>query len=321
MRTIFNTLIVFFFVIQIQAQEKLISGTVISGSDGLPLPGVSIVIQNTVKGTNTDFDGKYELKVKETDVLEFSSLGFQSKTVSIGDESVIDVILEEDDALLDEVVVVGYGTRKRRRIGKGRRRSFKTNSALQGTVSGVNISNSNGSVGAAPTIRVRGASSVSAGSSPLIIIDGVVMGNDPKILSSIDPNDIESIEVLKDATSSAIYGSNAANGVIVASAKKTTNITNNIPVRIEESEEEVKKSLGIGESYAEIKENTFKKTLLAPYSTFSIDVDNASYSNVRRMINNGIKVTPNAVKIEEMINYFDYQYEQPQGEHPFAIHT
>lgn len=191
------------FAICLNVQAKTITGKV-SDTDNLALPGVNVIIKGTSTGTTTDMDGKYSIEAEEGDILIFSFVGFKRKEIKIAKESVINVVLEQDSASLDEVVAVGYGY--------------------------------------APGVQIRGYASPQA-------------------------------------------------------------------------------PITANESYNEIEENTFKLVKASPLSTFSIDVDKAGYSNIRRMINNGIEIPKDAVKIEEMINYFNYDYKQPQGEHPFSIQT
>ena len=294
---------------QIQAQEKTISGTVTTDFDGIPLPGVNVIIKGTSQGTQTDFDGKYSIKAKPDDVLKFSILGYKTITKKVNDALVIDVAMLVDDLTLDEVVVIGYGTTTKKAYAGSasvvsseaiKRPNANTSQALQGQVSGISIAGGSGQSGSAANVRIRGYSSLNGNNKPLIIVDGVVFTGD---LNSIDPNDIESITVLKDSAATALYGSRAVNGAVKISSHNPTYKENN------------------NEDYAKIHENPFKLSNLTPLSTFSIDVDKAGYSNVRRMINNGEKVAPNAVKIEEMVNYFNYNYPQPKDEHPFSINT
>lgn len=209
-----------------------VSGTVTAASDGLPLIGVSVIIKNdsgTVIGTATDFNGFYELDAKETDILVFSFTGMETQEVAINGRSVIDVVLKEDAELLSEVVVIGYGKQKKSHltgsVSKVKNEQLdqipmaRVDDALVGQVAGVNIQMTNPAAGEAPSIRVRGQGSISFDSNPLIVVDGITVGSDADFLSSLDMNDVESIEVLKDAASSAIYGSRGANGIIMITTK------------------------------------------------------------------------------------------------------
>ncbi len=206
----FFYLIVICSITLLQAQEKLISG-VVSDVSG-PLPGVSIFVKGKTNGTETDLDGKYQIKATEGNILVFSFIGMKKVEKIVGKSSVINVLMKEDISTLEEVVILGYGVPSRKR-------------AMTGALSRLSHKR-----------RIH--------------------------------------------------------------IKKKNN-----------------------ESYAKIKENTFKRTNNNPLSTFSIDVDKASYSNIRRMINKGVEIAPDVVKIEEMLNYFNYEYPQPKGKTPFSIHT
>ncbi len=205
----------------------LIKGVVSSEADSSPLPGVSVIILNTVKGVDTDFDGNYSIQVKKGDVLQFSSLGFQTQTVTVTGQTTLDVSMAEDSNILDEVVVVGYGTQKKSHLTgsiskvTGEKLTdiavSRLDDALVGQVSGVNIQATEGEAGSAPTLRIRGVGSITGNAGPLVVVDGVVVPSD--YLASLDMNDVESFEVLKDAASAAIFGSRGGNGVIQITTK------------------------------------------------------------------------------------------------------
>lgn len=170
-------------------------------------------------------------------------------------------------------------------------------------------------------ISIRGISTVDSDHDPLFVVNGEVV--DRNYFSSLNPKKIKNVEVLKDAAATSLYGSRAANGVVVV---KTKRLSRKEKMRMKERQEENKESsqnvpVITNESYDAFVENPFELTKNQPLSTFSIDVDNASYSNVRRMINNGQTVDENAVRIEEMINYFKYDYPQPKNDQPFSINT
>ena len=208
--------------------QHLIKGTV-SDSQG-PLIGATVKVKDAQTGTTTDLDGNYQIQVKSKKaMLVFSSVGYQDKAVIVGDQKVIDVVLVEDIAMLDETVVIGYGTQTKSHLTGSISKlngDELTNApvsdvtqALQGMMSGLTVSNLTSEVGVMPSIRVRGTGSISADSEPLIIIDGFpIQGG----LSQINAADIKSIEILKDAASAAIYGSRAANGVIMITTKSGT---------------------------------------------------------------------------------------------------
>ncbi|WP_298237889.1 TonB-dependent receptor [uncultured Algibacter sp.] len=219
--------ILFFNIVLIAQNSTVVKGAVVSATDNIPIPGVNVIVLNTTKGTTTDFDGAYQIQVNKGEVLQFSYVGFQSQTVIVGDQKTINVALTEDLAQLDEVVVVGYGTQKKSHltgsISKVVNESLdqiavaRVDDALIGQVSGVNISASNAEAGGAPTIRIRGTGSISSESGPAVVVDGVIV--DPDFLGTLDMNDVESFEVLKDAASASIYGSEGANGVIMITTK------------------------------------------------------------------------------------------------------
>lgn len=212
------------------ALEKLISGTV-SDETGESLPGVSVVLKGTQRGSTTDGAGKFRLAIPDeaaTPVLVFSFVGYLPQEVVVGNQSVINVSLKADQKSLDEVVVVGYGTQSRRvvtgSVAKVDLGSLETTpntniaQALRGRVAGVQFTD-NGRPGQGGNILVRGQRSITAGNAPLIILDGIFFEGS---LADINPGDIESMEVLKDASATAIYGARAANGVILISSKKGT---------------------------------------------------------------------------------------------------
>ena len=297
---------------QISAQQKTISGTITSSSDGLGLPGVNVIIKGTSTGTQSDFDGNYTIKAKTGEVLVFSFIGMITKEITIGSINKIDVALDLDSESLDEVIVVGYGTSKKASTissvsmvsSERNERKSSAENVLQGQVSGLQIVSASGN----SNIKIRGAASINNNSQPLYIVDGVPTS--AKEVSKLDPNSIASVHVLKDAAATSIYGSRASQSVVVLNSMN--GYVENPPYKTEDF---------VDDTYEVINENTFKMSQNSPLSTFSIDVDRASYSNVRRMINNGQHISANAVKIEEMVNYFNYNYAQPTDKHPFSIHT
>jgi len=206
---------------------KDITGTVTSAEDGLPLIGVSVVVKGTTSGTITDLDGKFTLNVEEGATLVFSYTGFSSQEIVVGSQSSFDVVMLTDSELLEEVVVVGYGYRKKShntgaiaQVGGAEVAAIqatRVDDALAGKLAGVLIQNQDGAPGADPKIQIRAASSISGDSNPLIVVDGYPISGS---LATVNPNDIESLEVLKDAASAAIYGSRGANGVILVTTKK-----------------------------------------------------------------------------------------------------
>lgn len=214
----------------VQAAQREVTGTVKDESTGETLPGVSILIKGTTLGTVSDMDGRYRISVSdENAVLIFSFLGFKSQEVVVGSRSEIDVALAADVQTLNEVVVVGYGTVTKSdltgsvaSVPMADIKDIPGNSVerlLQGRSAGLQVINSSQDPGAGATVRIRGGSSLQGSNAPLVVVDGFPLG-DAGNLHQINPNDIESIEVLKDASASAIYGSRGANGVIMVTTKK-----------------------------------------------------------------------------------------------------
>ncbi|MFH4967052.1 SusC/RagA family TonB-linked outer membrane protein [Gaetbulibacter sp. M240] len=215
------------FVVQLTfAQEKTVSGLVTDAS-GLPLPGATVLIKGTANGTSTDFDGNYAIIANTGDILVFSFVGYSTKEVAVGNSTTINVQMDEDTSSLDEVVVVAYGTQKRESLtgsvsvisGDQIENTTFSNPAqsLEGLVSGLRIIQADGNPGADPIIRIRGFGSINADSAPLIVLDGIPYSGS---LSSINPQDIESTSVLKDASSTSLYGNKASNGVLLITTKK-----------------------------------------------------------------------------------------------------
>lgn len=208
-------------------QERLLGGKV-TGATGEPLAGVSVTVRGTTRGATSGADGTYRLALQPGDqVLVFSSVGFTTKEIAIGNQTQLDLELAASDQQLDEVVVIGYGTvRKRDLTGsvasiKGDRLldrpSTNVAQALQGRVPGVDVSVNSAAPGYAPRIRIRGVNSINSNVEPLYVVDGLIGVANPNLLN---PNDIESVEVLKDASATAIYGARGANGVILITTKR-----------------------------------------------------------------------------------------------------
>ncbi|PWD99287.1 SusC/RagA family TonB-linked outer membrane protein [Marinilabilia rubra] len=221
--------------ISASAQEITVTGTVTDADNGEPLPGVTVVIKGTQQGAITQPDGTYSVQAPEEAVLAFSFIGYKTSEVAIDGQNVINVGLRPDVLGLEEVVVIGYGVSKKKDLTG----SVQTVSAddfnqgsitspqqlMNGKVAGVQITDGGGAPGSGTTIRIRGGSSLSASNDPLIIIDGVPIDNEDvsgmrNPLNVVNPNDIETFTVLKDASATAIYGSRASNGVILITTKK-----------------------------------------------------------------------------------------------------
>lgn len=225
-------------------QEITVSGNVTDES-GAPLPGVNILLLGTSKGTQTDFDGNYSISAQSSSILSFSFVGFVTKKVTVGNQTTINVVLQEDANKLDEIVIIGYGsTAKKDATGAvdainsedfNQGAIASPEQLLQGKSAGVQITQASGEPGAGINIRIRGTSSVRSNNNPLFVVDGVPLSGDNSTaggadigfgssaaknpLNFLNPNDIKSISVLKDASATAIYGSRGANGVVIITTK------------------------------------------------------------------------------------------------------
>lgn len=211
------------------ANAQSVSGTV--SADGQPLPGATVLIKGTSKGTSTDFDGNYAIQADSKSVLVFSYVGYATKEIVVGTQTKINVTLSADNKL-DEVVVIGYGTQRKSDL-TGSVSSIssediaavpvaRVDQALQGRAAGVQVTQTSGAPGAGTSIRVRGGNSITGSNEPLWVIDGIIVGTNFN-LNNINANDIKSIEILKDASSIAIYGSRGANGVVLVTTKNGSN--------------------------------------------------------------------------------------------------
>ncbi|WP_272022290.1 SusC/RagA family TonB-linked outer membrane protein [Olleya namhaensis] len=239
MKTIFKRLLLaLLFIPTVLLAQSTVTGTVTEKASALPIPTVNVIIKNTTKGTATDFDGNYSLDVNNGDVLVYSYIGYVSQEITYTGQSKLNVALVEDAALLDEIVVIGYGGVKKEDLtgttdlltsedfNKGP--IVSAQSLISGKVAGVNVTSGSGAPGEGQSITIRGAGSLSLTTEPLYVIDGIPLdnggvGGTRNPLNFINPNDIETFVVLKDASSTAIYGSRAANGVILITTKKGKN--------------------------------------------------------------------------------------------------
>lgn len=248
----------------ISAQTVKVTGVVTAAEDKLPLPGVSIIVTGvTGVGTITDLDGKYTINVPEGKTLLFRYVGYKQQNIVVKQGSVINVVLESDSKMLDEVVAIGYGTMKKSDL-TGSVASIKADAlkktpaagldqALQGRAAGVTVNANSGQPGAAASIRIRGIGTVMGGSDPIFVVDGMITSN----ISFLNPNDIESTEILKDASSTAIYGSRGANGVILVTTKKGKEGKTNISFNAYTGVQNRWKKLDI------MQRDEFAKTLIA----------------------------------------------------------
>ncbi|WP_299526392.1 SusC/RagA family TonB-linked outer membrane protein [Winogradskyella sp.] len=216
------------FVMQFSfAQEKTVTGTVTTASDGLPLPGANVIVKGTQRGAQTDFDGNYTIRVNSGDILEISYVGMKTTEVTIGSSNTYNVTLELDNAL-EEVVVTGYATFAKEKstiaVSKVTNETIENRpnaslvQTLTGQVAGLDIVTSSGQPGANSLVQLRGVNSINGNTEPLFLLDGVPINEDN--FRSLNPNDIASVDILKDAGATAIYGNRGANGVILITTRQ-----------------------------------------------------------------------------------------------------
>ena len=233
--TIKSLLLLMLLVPSLALAQSTISGTVSELENGFPLPGVNVIISGSSTGTTTDFYGKYQLTANNGDVLVFSYVGYTSQEVIFAGQAVLDVQLSEDASALDEIVLIGYGGVKKEDLTGAvdliTAKDFNqgpivsAQQLISGKIAGVSVTSGSGAPGDGQTIRIRGNGSLGLSSNPLIVLDGIPLndggvGGSRNPLNLINPNDIESMVVLKDASATAIYGSRGANGVIIITSKK-----------------------------------------------------------------------------------------------------
>ncbi|MBC9797174.1 SusC/RagA family TonB-linked outer membrane protein [Sinomicrobium weinanense] len=226
-----------FGLISLSAQ-RTVSGTVTDDS-GQPLPGVNVIVQGTSKGVVTDFDGNFSIEAGTSDILEFSYVGFLPREVTVGDKASLSVRMITDTQQLDEVVVIGYGISSKKDLVSSvssvksdaleNQPVPRVDQALQGRAAGVEVTSNNGAPGNGATIRIRGNSSINGNNNPLFVVDGFIVGTDFN-LNNININDIESIDVLKDATALSIYGTRGASGVVLITTKSGKGLPESKPV-------------------------------------------------------------------------------------------
>lgn len=229
--------------VRLAAQDRTITGRVTSAEDGVGLPGVNVVVQGTMKGTSTDSEGAYSIVLSEGEnILIFSFVGYQTQTIQVGDRTTVDVSLQSDVAMLEDIVVIGYGVQRKRDItgstatvegeALAQQPVLTATQAMQGKVAGVQIISSS-QPGISPQVRVRGVSTALSGTTALYVVDGVLTDD----ISNINTADIVDVSILKDASAAAIYGSRGANGVIIITTRKGSadglklNYNNNVGIR------------------------------------------------------------------------------------------
>lgn len=291
------------FTISVQAQDITITGTVTSVEDESGLPGVNVIVKGTSNGTVTDIEGKYSLNVPdEESILVFSSVGFTKEEVAVGNRTVIDLVLVPDITALEEIVVIGYGSiRKSDLTGsissvKGeeleRTPMQSIDQGLVGRAAGVVVTQTSGMPGATASIRVRGTTSLQGGNEPLYVIDGFPIyagsgygntsgtGNRERIssMATLNPNDIESIEILKDASATSIYGARAANGVVLITTKTGKSGQDQISFNAYYGVQEVVQKLDVMNAleYADLVNEAYTNDGDAPY------YDNAAMDQIRQ---------------------------------------
>ncbi|MCF0224769.1 MAG: TonB-dependent receptor plug domain-containing protein, partial [Fibrobacter sp.] len=224
---LFLTMVMIVCSVSALAQKKTVTGTVTDASNGEGVPFVGVTVKGTTTGVATDVNGAYSISVPADAVLVFNAIGYKTAEQTVGSRSVIDVALDTDTQLLDETIVVAYGTTTKAAFTGSaavlksddiaKTQSSNATRAIEGVVPGVQLTTSSGTLGTNPSIRIRGISSITAGKEPLIIVDGAPYSGS---MDNLNPTDLESITVLKDAASSALYGARGANGVIIITTKK-----------------------------------------------------------------------------------------------------
>lgn len=232
--------LILFSITTALAQEKTISGKVTSQGDGLPLPGVNVIVLGTSRGVQTDFDGNYSINASTGEVLQFSFIGMKEVQATVGANATINIVMQEDVSSLDEVVVVAYGTTTREAftgsatvVGSDDlelRNVTSAIAAIEGRATGVQFTSTNGQPGSSPSIVIRGVGTLNGDTDPLYIVDGIQYEGS---LSAINQEDIASFTILKDAASTSLYGSRAANGVVIITTKsgKKGGISANVSVQ------------------------------------------------------------------------------------------
>ncbi|HAI18421.1 MAG: SusC/RagA family protein [Xanthomarina sp.] len=300
-RPFFSCCLLFFiFYYVAPAQNHLISGQITDGQ--APISGASIIIKHTIKGTVSDFDGHYELDAQTTDTLQISYLGYKTLELVVGNQRTIDVVLQEDATALGEVVInAGYYTVKERErtgsIAKVDAQVIEEQpvntalEALQGRVAGLDITQTTGLAGGGYTVRIRGQNSITAGNEPLYVIDGVpydlgslsnqnlsglvLPGGIINPLNTLDPNSIASIEVLKDADATAIYGSRGSNGVILITTKKGKQGKTKISLDVSTGLVTVTKMSELlnSEQYLAMREEAFANDGITNYPSYAYDIN------------------------------------------------
>lgn len=297
------------------AQDRQVSGKVTSAADGSPLGGVSVLVVGTTTATQTDASGNYSISANPNAVLNFSFVGYASKRVNVGNNNTVDVVLSSDNQELDEILVVAYGTAKKSTF-TGSASTIKKDvienrsitsitKALDGAAPGVSATLGSGQPGSNATVRVRGFGSINASQNPLYVVDGIPFDGD---LNSINPNDIESLTVLKDASASTLYGSRAANGVVMITTKSGRNSGGKIDVNF-------KANVGVNsraiKRYDVMNTQQYLETVFQSYKNREIFQLGTSEANAAQNAVNKMKGTVDPIfGVNEQYNPYDVPVDQ-----------
>jgi len=337
---------------EIYSQKESHKPEVLVYESFVPEPKISPIYNNEMPSQNSnithgnvvymepDGDGILDYDDKEINIEEVVVTGYRaekkqsytSNATSITSTEILNNQKSSSQGYVNSLPIIAMGNNNSIQYQNSApnyniRNEFKQNNnisqTLIGTVSGLQITPNSGIPGSSKPILIRGMSTLNASSNPLYVINGKI--SDSKSFSTLNPNKIESVSVLKDASATAMYGSRASNGVIIIKTKKLSRKERKAFEKLQKVQDSINLSKQVqqrnNEEYDAFVENPFELTKNQSVSTFSIDVDKAAYSNIRRMINNGEYVNKNAVRIEEMINYFKYDYPQPKNNQPFSINT
>nr|WP_228520827.1 VWA domain-containing protein [Flavobacterium sp. HJJ] len=298
---------------------RSISG-IVTDENNIPIPGANVMIKGTKQVVATDFDGKFNIKAEKGDELVFLFIGYDNKYATVEKSDILNIKMRSSTQTLNEIVVVGYGTSKKKTavpLAKQKNKEKSNPNSKRNTTEN--------NIGFIDEIIQAGEKEFGINNKPLLYLNGYEISK--KKLNTIDFNEFETIEVIKTNDALKTFGNKGKNGVIMITSK---NPTDNEQKKIEKLEDKLdeknadyddldfKEDL---EDYTSFIENQFESPKATPLSTFSIDVDNASYTNIRRFINDGQTVPKDAVRVEEMMNFFKYKYPQPQNQHPFSINT
>ena len=310
---------------QPNATDQTITGRVTDGTTGSGLPGVSVVVKGTSRGTTTDTDGNYQVNTPDQNVtLVFSFIGYATQEIVVGNRSTLNVSLSSDDKTLSEIVVVGYGTQNRREL-TGSVASLKTQSikdqpvtnvveGLAGRMPGVLIQQNTGAPGNAPSIKVRGLGSISAGNGPLIVVDGQPLNSGSQTnaggLNQLNPNDIDKIDVLKDASATAIYGSRGANGVVMVTTKRGKSGQSRINFDYYTGTQEISKKMKVlnAQQFAEFNKEATNTAYLERVPGASVnDPNNVRPAGLRYRYPQGVEFPDVNFNNPSSLTSYDYQ--------------